>query len=54
MPWFEETDGKKEADAAYSDEELITQIDDVLAKMDKDLDGYISYTEYVTTERTED
>jgi Ca2+-binding EF-hand superfamily protein len=38
---------------AFSDEDLTRQIDDVLGKMDRDKDGYVSYAEFVTTNREE-
>lgn len=44
-----EKDGKKEAAEIYTDEQITNVIDNVFSQMDKDKDGYISYTEFMTT-----
>lgn len=46
-----EEDGKKEADESFTDQEITAQIDDVLNNMDKNKDGFVSYGEFVTSNR---
>lgn len=48
-----EKDGKKEAHESFTDQEITAQIDDVLENMDKNRDGYVSYGEFVTSNRVE-
>lgn len=38
---------------AYSDEHITTTIDGVLKQMDLDKDGFISYAEFMQSERIE-
>lgn len=39
-------DGKKEARESYKDEDIVKAIDQVIALMDKDNDGFITYLEF--------
>lgn len=48
-----EKDGKKEAAESYTDEHIVSTIDPVLADMDKNNDGFISYQEYISSEPIE-
>jgi len=45
---WHEKDGKKEPTEVYSDEQITSTVDFVINQMDKDKDGYISYTEFIT------
>lgn len=44
-----ENDGKKEMSEAYTDKQIEETIDQVLSLMDKDNDGFISYSEYISS-----
>lgn len=44
-----EKDGVKEMSEAYADEEIGKTIDAVLGGMDADKDGFISYSEFMTS-----
>lgn len=44
-----EKDGKKADSEVYSDEQITNVVDNVFSQMDKDNDGFISYTEFMTT-----
>lgn len=48
-----EKDGKKEMSDAYTDEQITTTVDSVLGMMDKDKDGFISYSEFMKSEQAE-
>ncbi|XP_070498469.1 lymphotoxin beta receptor inhibitor-like isoform X2 [Chironomus tepperi] len=46
---WHENDGKKELSEAYTDDQIENAIDSVINMMDKDKDGFITYSEFISS-----